>query len=291
MLLFDAGAAPLAAFGPQLSARAAASLAGLGVEVHLGARVTDVDQDGLVVQDALGASVRYEARNVLWTAGVTAPPFADSLARATGAEQDHAGRIVVRPDLTISGHPEISVVGDMMSLDHLPGVAEVAMQSGHHVGTRLRQQIDAGSGPWRAAGPFRYRDLGSAAYLARGQAVVSVGRFRASGLLGWFAWLGIHLAFLTTFRNRAGAIVTWAISFSRGSRRERAFTMQQIVPTESVYDTPAPGRGRRDPDPPARGAAAPAVAVAALDLPARPGDPAGRPRDGAPPAAGTDPRE
>ena len=291
VLLFDAGSAPLAAFGPKLSARAAASLAEMGVELHLGARVTDVDQDGLVVQDADGAPIRYEARNVLWTAGVTAPPFADRLARATGAEQDRAGRIVVRPDLTIPGHPEISVVGDMMSLDHLPGVAEVAMQSGHHVGKRLRQRIDAGDGPSRAAAPFRYRDLGSAAYLARGKAVVSVGRFHASGLLGWFAWLGIHIAFLTTFRNRAGAIVTWAISFSRGSRRERAFTMQQIVPTGSVYAASAPGRGRQDPDPLGDRAAAPAAPVVALDPSAREGGPQNGPGHGAPPVAGTGARE
>src|SRR6185312_7791495 len=169
-------------------------------------------------------------------------------------------------------------VGDLMSLDKLPGVAEVAMQSGFHAGKLIKQRVDAGGTAATPGAPFHYRDLGSAAYLSRGRAVISVGRFRASGLIGWFAWLGIHLAFLTTFRNRAGAIVTWAISFSRGSRRERAFTMQQIVPTESVYDTSAPGRGRQDPE---RGPAAPAVAVAALDLPAPRGEPEGRPRDGA----------
>jgi NADH dehydrogenase len=250
VLLFDAGRAPLAAFGPKLSRRAAASLAAMGVELHLGSRVTDVDGGGLVVQDA-GGSSRYETRNVFWTAGVSAPPLAGRLAAATGAEQDRAGRIVVRPDLTIPGHPEISVAGDLMSLDHLPGVAEVAMQSGHHVGTVLRRRIDAGADlddASTAGKPFRYHDLGSAAYLSRGRAVVSVGRLHAGGLIGWFAWLGIHIAFLTTFRNRVGAILTWALAFSRETRRERAFTMQQIVPGESVYAPSAPGRGRHATD-------------------------------------------
>ena len=243
VLLFDAGSAPLAPFGPKLSAKAAKSLARMGVEMHLHSMVTDVDQDGLVVRDKDGVSTRYEARNVLWTAGVAAPPLAGMLAKATGAEQDRAGRILVQPDLTIPGHPEISVVGDLMSLDHLPGVAEVAMQSGFHAGKLIKQRVDAAGKPPEPAAPFHYRDFGSAAYLSRGRAVVSVGRFRASGLIGWFAWLGIHIAFLTTFRNRFGAILTWALAFTRESRRERAFTMQQIVAGGDVYQASTLGRG------------------------------------------------
>jgi NADH:ubiquinone reductase (H+-translocating) len=245
VLLFDAGSEPLAPFGPKLSAKAAASLAKMGVEMHMHSMVTDVDQDGLVVRDKDGVSTRYEAGNVLWTAGVTAPPLAGMLAKVTGAEQDRAGRIVVQPDLTIAGHPEISVVGDLMSLNKLPGVAEVAMQSGFHAGKLIKQRIDAGSKPSKAAAPFHYRDFGSAAYLSRGRAVISVGRFRASGLLGWFAWLGIHIAFLTTFRNRFSAILTWALAFSRESRRERAFTMQQIVAATDVYQAPSMGAGKQ----------------------------------------------
>ena len=120
------------------------SLARMGVEMHMHSMVTDVDQDGLVVRDKDGVSTRYEAGNVLWTAGVAAPPLAGMLAKATGAEQDRAGRILVQPDLTIPGHPEISVVGDLMSLDKLPGVAEVAMQSGFHAGKLIKQRVDAG---------------------------------------------------------------------------------------------------------------------------------------------------
>src|SRR3954470_7260150 len=177
VLLFDGGDAPLRSFGPHLSARAAATLEELGVEFRPGSRVTEVDGDGLTVTDRSGTTQRIAAGTVLWAAGVAAPPVAAALAERTGAQTDRAGRIKVEPDLTVPGHPEISVVGDVMSLDRLPGVAEVAMQSGHHVGKRLRQRIDAAAKPSEAAPPFRYRNLGSAAYLARGQAVVSVGRF------------------------------------------------------------------------------------------------------------------
>ena len=232
VLLFDAGDQPLAPFGPKLSAKAVDSLTGMGVELHMGSLVTDIDETGLVVRDKSGASTRFEAGNVLWTAGVVAPALATMLAKASGAEQDKAGRILVQPDCTIPGHPEISVVGDLMSLDHLPGVAEVAMQSGYYAAKRIRNEVD---GDTKAQKPFKYRDFGSAAYLARGRAVISVGRFQFGGLLGWFAWLVIHIAFLTSFRNRLGAILTWSTAFSRGSRRERAFPMQQIVAGKDLY--------------------------------------------------------
>lgn len=234
VLLFDGGDEPLASFGPKLSAKAAAALTDLGVELHRGSIVTNVDQFGLVVRGPDGASTQYEVGTVLWAAGVAAPPVADVLAKATGAEQDRAGRIKVRPDLTLPGHPEISVVGDVMSLDHLPGVGEVAMQTGHYAAKRIRAEVDGKTDPPK---PFKYRDLGSAAYIARGRAVVSVGPLHLSGRIGWLAWLGIHLAFLTGYRNRFGAVLSWAIAFSRETRRERAFTMQQVAPGRAdLYD-------------------------------------------------------
>ena len=115
------------------------------------------------------------------------------------------------PDLTIPGHPEIFVVGDLMSLDKLPGVAEVAMQSGLHAAHEIRHAI-AGQ-EWSR--PFKYRDLGSAAYISRGRAVVSAGRLQFGGFPGWVAWLFIHIAFLTGYRNRMGAILTWWVAFTR----------------------------------------------------------------------------
>ena len=232
VLLFDGGAAPLAAFGPKLAAKAEAALRRLGVELHMHSVVTEVDADGLEARGPDGATVRYEAATVLWTAGIAAAPLADELARSCRAEQDRAGRILVSPDLTVPGHPEISVVGDMMSLDKLPGVAEVAMQAGYYCARRLRRRVAGRS----AAKPFRYHDLGSAAYIARGSAVVAFGRFHVAGRLGWLAWLFIHIAFLTSFRNRVGAVLSWAITFSRETRRERAFSLQQVVAGKDIYD-------------------------------------------------------
>ncbi len=236
VLLFDGGSAPLAVFGPKLSQKAASSLDKLGVEQHMGSIVTHVDQGWVLVRDHDGEETRYDANTVLWTAGVEAPPVAAALAAATGAHTDRAGRIMVEKDLTIPGHPEISVLGDMMSLDKLPGVAEVAMQTGLYTGHRIRRRA-AGN---MAEKPFRYHDLGSAAYISRGRAVVSAGPLKVGGFIGWVIWLFIHIAFLTGFRNRVGALLTWWLTFGRNLRRERAFTTQQLE-TRDVYTLPLGG--------------------------------------------------
>ena len=230
VLLFDGGGEPLAAFGPQLSAKAARTLQGLGVELHMHTLVTHVDGGGLLVRDKAGTVTRYDAGTVLWTAGVEAPPVAGVLAQATGAGRDRAGRIIVDDNLTIPGHPEISVLGDLMSHGKLPGVAEVAMQSGLYAARRIRHQTQG-----KPVKPFRYHDLGSAAYISRGRAVVSAGRLHLSGFIGWIGWLFIHIAFLTGFRNRFGAILTWWVAFTRDIRRERTFTTHEVGLVADVY--------------------------------------------------------
>ena len=140
VLLFDGGKAPLAMFGPKLSALATRDLKKLGVELHMGSIVTEADRQGVHVKDHDGNTTRYEVGTILWTAGVQAPTLAAAVAKATGAEQDRAGRIVADKDLTIPGHPDILVAGDMMSLDKLPGVAEVAMQTGHYAGRKVARE-------------------------------------------------------------------------------------------------------------------------------------------------------
>jgi NADH dehydrogenase len=241
VLLFDGGSAPLAVFGPKLSQKADKALHVLGVEQHMGSIVTDVDQGGVLVRDHTGEQTRYEANTVLWTAGVEAPPIAEALASATGAKRDRAGRILVEGNLTILGHPEISVLGDMMSLHKLPGVAEVAMQAGLYAGNRIRRQVSGNL----AEKPFRYRDLGSAAYISRGRAVISAGPLKVGGFLGWVIWLFIHIAFLTGYRNRLGALLTWWLAFSRDIRRERTFTTQEIETLRDIYASP-PALGTPD---------------------------------------------
>jgi NADH:ubiquinone reductase (H+-translocating) len=259
VVLFDGGPAPLASFGPRLSDRAARTLRELGVELRMNSLVTNVDGSGLRARDKDGHETALDAATVLWTAGVEAPPFAAALAAATGAEQDRSGRIVVTDDLTIAGHPEISVVGDMMSLRKLPGVAEVALQSGLYSGRRVKRLLTGQS----AARPFKYHDLGSAAYVSRGRAVVSAGPLRLSGFPGWVAWLFIHIAFLTGYRNRVGAILTWWLAFTRDVRRERAYTTRgvgrvkdlyypseaEIAPKSDAHATALPSSGRSVPRP------------------------------------------
>ena len=240
VLLFDGGKAPLAMFGPKLSALATRDLTKLGVELHMGSIVTEADLQGVQVKDHDGNTTRHEVGTILWTAGVQAPALAAEVAKATGAEQDRAGRLRVDKDLTIPGHPDILVTGDMMSLDRLPGVAEVAMQTGHYAGRKVAlesigQTLDK---------PFRYRDLGSAAYICRGRAVVSTRKLHFGGFPGWVAWLFIHIGFLTGWRNRVGALFSWWFAFARDIRRERAFTIDDTPVNLYSEQADAAGRGR-----------------------------------------------
>jgi NADH dehydrogenase len=240
VLLFDGGAAPLASFGDELSRKATRALRSEGVELHMGSIVTKVDGDGLVARDHEGNETSFDAGTVLWTAGVQAPPIAEALAKATGAEHDRAGRISVRDDLTIEGHPEISVIGDMMSLRKLPGVAEVAMQGGIYAGRRIKR-LERDN---KSEKPFKYHDLGSAAYLYRGNAVVAAGPVKFSGFPAWVAWLFIHIAFLTGYRNRFGAVLSWWMAFTRDIRRERTYTTRATGHLQDIYQSVGAADGR-----------------------------------------------
>src|SRR5215469_4982129 len=256
VMLFDGGKAPLAMFGPKLSAKAAATLQKLGVELHMGSIVTEADLQGLQVKDHDGNVTRHEVGTILWTAGVEAPPLAAAVAKATGAQQDRAGRLLCGKDLTLPGHPEIMVTGDVMCLDKLPGVAEVAMQTGLYAGRKVAhlargQSFDK---------PFRYRDLGSAAYISRGRAVVSAFGLNFGGFLGWWVWLFIHIGFLTGYRNRIGAILGWWFAFTRDRRRERTFTINDLPRLGGAYGHGEPTGGDAAPVVPAEQAHTPAGA-------------------------------
>jgi NADH dehydrogenase len=142
--------------------------------------------------------VRYPARTVIWTAGVEAVAFVQTLAGALEVEQDRSGRLGVNADLTVPGHDNVWVIGDIMALDDLPGVAEVAMQGGVHAAGEIRRRIQGQS---RESEAFRYRDLGSAAYISRFHALVKAGPLKLSGFVGWVFWAIIHLSFLVGMRN------------------------------------------------------------------------------------------
>jgi NADH:quinone reductase (non-electrogenic) len=239
VLLFDGVSAPLASFGPKLSGLAARDLKKLGVELHMGSIVTEADLRSIHVKDSGGNVTRHEVGTILWTAGVAAPPLAEAVAKATGAETDRAGRLICGKDLSLPGHPEILVTGDLMCLDKLPGVAEVAMQSGLYAGRKIHHEAEGKA----FDKPFHYRDLGSAAYISRGRAVVSAFGLNFGGFLGWWVWLFIHIGFLTGYRNRIGAIFSWWFAFTRDLRRERTFTIDDTpVPSGAYSDPGEPGQ-------------------------------------------------
>jgi NADH dehydrogenase len=231
VMLFDGGSAPLAMFGPKLSALAARELGKLGVELHMRSIVTEADLGSICAKDSDGNVTRHEVGTILWTAGVAAPPLARAVAKATGTETDRAGRLMCGKDLTLPGHPEIMAAGDMMCLDKLPGVAEVAMQSGLYAARRIRHQVRGQT----YDKPFRYYDLGSAAYISRGHAVVSAFKLNFGGFPGWLVWLFIHIGFLTGYRNRVGAVFGWWFAFTRDLRRERTFTIDDLPVAAGAY--------------------------------------------------------
>jgi NADH dehydrogenase len=156
---------------------------------------------------------------------VQASPLAKMLAEQCGAECDRAGRIPVLPDCTLPGHPEVFAIGDMMALDGLPGVAEVAMQQGVYASQAIKRRLRGGED----GKPFRYRDLGSMATISRFRAVVSFKGLRVAGFVGWLMWLCVHLAFMTGFKNRFITVVQWGLAFVGKGRSERTLTMQQAI--------------------------------------------------------------
>jgi NADH:ubiquinone reductase (H+-translocating) len=231
VILIDALPAVLNTFGDQLSTRALRELHLLGVEVELETKVVGVDATGIDVETKRGRE-RIESITKMWAAGVAAPSLAAQLAEATGAETDRAGRIKVNPDCTVPGHPEIYAVGDMMALDHLPGVAQVAIQSGRHAADQIKRRLDGKE----TGQPFHYFDKGSMAVISRFSAVASIGKLRLSGFAGWLVWLVVHLFYLVGFKNRITAVLHWAVSFLGRGRSERVSTFQQAFARTAVRE-------------------------------------------------------
>jgi NADH dehydrogenase len=224
VVLLDGGAEILAAFGDRLSEKAARQLRHLGVTIRTHTVVTGVDASGVDVRNVDGSTERVVARTKIWAAGVQASPLAALLAEASGAGCDRAGRIAVLDDCTLPGHPEVFAIGDMMALDDLPGVAEVAMQSGIHAANTIKRRLHG-----KPAARFTYRDLGSMATISRFHAVVTFKGVRLSGFLGWLVWLLVHITFLTGFKNRLAAAFHWSGTFLSGGRAQRTITVRQVV--------------------------------------------------------------
>jgi NADH dehydrogenase len=202
--------------------------------MQLGTRVTGVDASGLDVAHSGGSTGRIQAYTRIWTAGVQASPLGPMLSEQSGADVDRAGRVAVLPDCTLPGHPEVFVIGDLMTRNRLGGVADVAMRSGLQASRTIVRRLKGRA----EAKPFRYIDLGTMATIARFRAVVSIGRFRVTGFIGWLMWLVVHLAFMTGFKNRSVAMANWAIAFLGRGRRQRTITEQEVFARTRALEQP-----------------------------------------------------
>jgi NADH:ubiquinone reductase (H+-translocating) len=205
--------------GANLSGRVERDLRDMGVEVHLGAMVTNVDESGVEITKLDNTTQRIDAATKVWAAGMQGAGIGVAVAASTGAQLHSSGRVRVESDCSLAGYPEVFVVGDLMLLSDLPGVAEVAIQSGVHAARIIRRRLEG-----KTSKPFQYRNFGTLAVVSRFSAAAKIGLVEVDGFTGWFLWLTVHLAFLTGFNNRIGALSRWAISFVGRGRYERALT-------------------------------------------------------------------
>jgi NADH dehydrogenase len=224
VILLEGAGRVLPTYPPELSHRARESLMRLGVQVRTGGIVTDI-QDGRVVVQFSNQTETIASHTVLWAAGVRASRLGKVLAQATGCALDHVGRVVVNPDLSIPGHPDIFVIGDLAHAAHqtgqpLPGLAPVAMQEGRYVAATIRRRLRN----LPPSAPFHYIDYGTMATIGRGRAVADLGWVHLSGVPAWLAWLFIHLMGLVAFENRLLVLIQWAWNYLTFNRVARLIT-------------------------------------------------------------------
>jgi NADH dehydrogenase len=204
VILVEGASHVLPVYPETLSEKARAQLESLGVEVMTSSLVEAIDATGVTLMDG----PRIDSATVLWAAGVKASPIGEML----GVELDRVGRVPVEADLTLPGHPDVFVAGDLATVPGVPGVAPAAMQMGRHIA----REIESGERT-----PFRYRNKGSLATIGRARGVADFGKIRFGGFLAWFAWLAVHIFYLIGFRNRILVFISWAwsyVSFRRGAR-------------------------------------------------------------------------
>jgi len=262
IVLLEGAPRVLPSYAPDLSEAARQQLADLGVDVRTGAMVTGIDAEGVRVGEE-----RIASRTVLWGAGVAASP----LARELGAPLDRAGRVKVLPDLTVPGHPEVHVAGDLAAAvrsdgSPVPGVAPAAIQQGRHV---ARDIVRGLRGEPRR--PFRYVDKGILSTIGRGRAVGEVWRFHLRGVVAWLAWLLVHIFFLIGFRNRFMVILEWAWHYTTYGRGARLITdtaeQWQLVAADAERRAREAGVAPAGPEPPPTSPAARAPEAASGDRP------------------------
>ncbi|SES48711.1 NAD(P)/FAD-dependent oxidoreductase [Actinokineospora terrae] len=217
VVLLDALDSVLPPYTESLRDHTERKLRELGVDVRLGMKVQDVDDQGIVYAPSDGGPTeRLDAATVVWAAGVRAAPLTGKLAASAGVETDKKGRLVVQEDCTVPGHPEVFVIGDTANHNDLPGVAETALQQGKYVAKAIRARLTG-----EKITPFRYLDLGTMATISAGDAVADVRGLHLRGLIGKVAWAVVHLAFLVGWRNRAAVLAGWAWTVGTGRRTQR----------------------------------------------------------------------
>jgi NADH:ubiquinone reductase (H+-translocating) len=225
VILIEGADAVLPPMGPKLGMKVQRRLEKMGVEIQLGAMVTDVDRNGLTVKYKDGSVKRIESATKVWSAGVAASPLGKDLAAQSGVELDRAGRVKVLPDLTVPGHPNVWVVGDMMAVDGVPGMAQGAIQGGKYAANLIKAEL-RGADP-QARAPFKYFDKGSMATVSKYSAVAKIGKLEFGGYIAWLAWLFLHLIYLVGYRSKIATLLSWANTYWGRARGQLTITEQQ----------------------------------------------------------------
>ena len=227
VILVEAASAVLPPMGPKLGLKAQRRLEKMGIEVKLNTMVTDVDYQGLTIKED-GEETRIEAAVKVWSAGVQASPLGKQIAeQSEGTEVDRAGRVVVEPDLTVKGHPNVFVIGDLMSVPGVPGMAQGAIQGAVYATKQIKNELKNSADPGERK-PFKYLNKGSMATVSRFSAVCQIGKVEFGGFLAWLAWLGLHLYYLVGSRNRIVAVYSWFITFLGRGRGQLAITERWV---------------------------------------------------------------
>ena len=232
VILIEAAPAVLPPMGPKLGLKAQRRLEKMGVEVKLNTMVTDVDYMGLTVKED-GEEHRIECAVKVWSAGVQASPLGKLIAeQSDGTEVDRAGRVVVEPDLTVKGHPNVFVIGDLMSVPNVPGMAQGAIQGADYATKAIKSGLK-GEDP-TARKPFKYFNKGSMSTISRFSAVCQIGKLEFGGFLAWLAWLGLHLYYLVGSRNRLMAVISWFVTFLGRGRGQMTITEQWVFARKAM---------------------------------------------------------
>lgn len=226
VILVDGADHALPAFGDKLGRRTCRDLRNLGIETRMQTLVTDIDAESVTLRDKNGNEDVIPCECKVWAAGVQGSPLGKVVADKTGAECDRAGRVIVNPDLTAGRCDNVFVIGDLMSVEGVPGVAQAAIQSARFVAKMILDRLDDKDTMGRE---FRYRDKGSMATISRFKAVVSVGRFQVGGFVAWLMWLLLHLLYIAGFKAQVSTLLHWAISFLSSARSSRTTTNQQMI--------------------------------------------------------------